>query len=618
MAEFMLRCQAKDYDTKLRFHKEMNFNMIRNWMGMTADEAFYAACDKYGIMVWDEFWLNSSTTVGVLPQDIPLFQANAVEKIKACRNHPSIALWCAENEATPPPVINDGLRAAVRTYDGDDRYYQENSHAVNLSGSGPWNNLDPKQYFRGVPVGNSGHPQPFGMRSEIGTAAFTSFDSFQKFMPKSDWWPHDEMWNKHFFGPSAGNAGPDGYSASLNRRYGVPRSIQEYCAKAQFLNLETMKAMYEGWLDHSDTDASGILIWMSQSAYPSFVWQTYDYYYDTTGAYWGAKTACEPVHIYWNQNDDRIRVVNTSGKKAEGFVAEAWIYNLDGTKKSFQSAPVSSKADAVADCFTLAYPKGLSPTHFIKLRLKDHAGKVVSENFYWRGTSPLNYHALNDLPPVRLAVKSQVMQVGGAETMTATITNPASSHTVAFAIRPKLVNPKTGAQVLPVFMNDGYFSLVPGETKQITLHYDAPARLVVECWNNTNASLAPAKVVSDNLALFRPATASSNDDPSGGPESAVDGDQQTRWSSAWSANPQWIQVDLGKSLPIRRVKLSWEAAYAKQYQLQISDDAVHWANIYQTADGKGGVEDLAGLNGAGALHPRLCYSAGNGLRVFTL
>ena len=50
-----------------------------------------------------------------------------------------------------------------------------------------------------------------------------------------------------------------------------------------------MKALFEGFEDHSDTDASGVLIWMSQSAYPSFVWQTYDYYYDTTGSYWASK-----------------------------------------------------------------------------------------------------------------------------------------------------------------------------------------------------------------------------------------------------------------------------------------------------------------------------------------
>ena len=44
-------------------------------------------------------------------------------------------------------------------------------------------------------------------------------------------------------------------------------------------------------------NASGVMVWMSQSAYPSFVWQTYDYYYDLNGAYWGVKKACEPVHI---------------------------------------------------------------------------------------------------------------------------------------------------------------------------------------------------------------------------------------------------------------------------------------------------------------------------------
>ena len=601
MAEFMLRCHAQDYDTKLRFHKEMNFNMVRNWMGMTPDEAFYAACDKYGIMVWDEFWLNNG---GGLPGSVPVFNDNAIEKIKQFRNHPSIALWCAMNEGTPAPAVNDGLRGDVHTYDGDDRYYQENSHAENLSGSGPWNALDPRQYFQGVTVGN-GDSQPFGMRSEIGTATFTSFDSFQKFVPKDHWWPYNPMWNQHFFGPAAANAGPDSYAQYLNHRYGSSSGIQEFCAKTQFLSLETMKAMYEGWLDHSDTDASGILIWMSQSAYPSFVWQTYDYYYDTTGAYWGAKTACEPVHIFWNQNDDRIRVVNTSGKNAEGLTAQAWIYNLDGSPKYHKSVAVSSKFNAVADCFTLTYPEGLTATHFIKLRLTSRAGQVVSDNFYWRGTTPLDYTALGTLKPVTLAVASHLTRTGSAETLTVAITNPATSHTVAFGIRPKLVLAKTGAQILPVFMDDGYFSLVPGETKHLTIHVDAAnagssaPRLVVECWNNSLGTFPAAAHDSSNLAYGKPTTASSEDPYSGGPGAVTDDSLLTRWASAWSADPQWLQIDLGKSQPIRRVTLAWEAAFAKSYQIQVSDDAVHWTPIYTTTDGHGGTEDLTGLSGQG-------------------
>ena len=59
MSEWLLRCRGGEYDLKVRLHREMNYNMIRNWIGSTTDEEFYEACDRYGIMVWDDFWLNS-------------------------------------------------------------------------------------------------------------------------------------------------------------------------------------------------------------------------------------------------------------------------------------------------------------------------------------------------------------------------------------------------------------------------------------------------------------------------------------------------------------------------------------------------------------------------------
>lgn len=601
MSEYLLRCNARDYDTKVRFHRELNFNIIRNWMGMTPDEAFYAACDKYGIMVWDEFWLNSS---GGVPRDLPIFHDNAIEKIKQFRNHACIALWCAENEATPPEPINGWLREAVKIYDGNDRYYQENSNSVNLSGSGPWHNLDLKQYFTGASASwGGGAGPPFGMRSEIGTATFTNFDSFKKFMPEEAWWPRNEMWNKRFFGSSAPNAGCDGYFTDLNHRYGSARGIEEFCRKAQLLNLETMKALFEGWLDHSDKDSAGAIIWMSQSAYPSLVWQTYDYYYDLNGAYWGAKSACEPVHIYWNENDDRIRVVNTSGKNVDGLTAEALIYNLDGSQKfERKTGPFTSRFDAVADCFTLAYPDDLSPTHFIRLRLTDRSGRLVSENFYWRGAKYLDFKGLGTLKKVNLGVSSRMSQANGENLVTATVTNPAGSQTVAFAIRPMLVKPSTGDQILPVYTSDGYFSLMPGESRQISFHFDPalagnePPQVQLECYNNLKEQI-PIK--TNNLAQDKAATASSNDNNSGGAEAVVDGDTYTRWASAWKSDPQWIMIDLKKSEPIARVKLVWEHASAKSYAIQVSEDGTQWTDIYRTNAGKGDVENLTGLSGRG-------------------
>jgi beta-glucanase (GH16 family) len=72
---------------------------------------------------------------------------------------------------------------------------------------------------------------------------------------------------------------------------------------------------------------------------------------------------------------------------------------------------------------------------------------------------------------------------------------------------------------------------------------------------------------------------------------AVDGDPNTRWSSAFS-DPQWMWVDLGSVRPITRVKLNWEAAYANSYAVQVSNDRKSWKDAYRTDAGAGGVEDF--------------------------
>ncbi len=101
-----------------------------------------------------------------------------------------------------------------------------------------------------------------------------------------------------------------------------------------------------------------------------------------------------------------------------------------------------------------------------------------------------------------------------------------------------------------------------------------------------------------NVALNRPATSSSNENAGTPPSLAVDGNLGTRWSSAYS-DPQWLQIDLGSMLSICHVKLTWEAAYGKSYQIQVSNDAANWTTIYSTTTGDGGVDDLTGLSGTG-------------------
>lgn len=625
MSEYMLRARGQDdYDTRIALHKEMNFNMIRNWLGSVTDEEFYDACDRNGIMVWDDFWINSNPNV---PYDLNVFNNNVIEKIKRLRNHAGIAVWCGDNEAHPLQPIDDWMATGIAYFDGGDRMYQPRSNAEGLSGSGSWGAFDPRHYFTPYPnsyAGSDGYGS-WGFRTEIGTAVVPTYTSLLKFMPEDHLWPIDEMWNKHYFGQLAFNADPDGYVRMVTENWGTPSDAADFCKKGQLLNYESNKAMYEGWIDHMWDDASGIMTWMSQSAYPSMVWQTYDYYFDPTGAYWGCKSACEPVHILWNPVTDAVRVANTTSDGLHNLTAEAKVYNLDGKEvKSYSKiGKLNSPSNTVKEAFVIdfnherdtisrgktvtasstkegspadvadgnsstrwaagsnhnewitvdlgekmkvggvrlnwetAYAKkykvqvsdnghwwrdivnvddgtpgiseftfqeadaryvrvqgvergtdwgyslwdfdvlspekaseGLDDAHFIRLRLKDEKGNLISENNYWRGHDRKNFQAINDMPKATLKVNDSMKIVDGNAVITATITNPRNARSAAFFVHAQPVRNSDGERLLPAIESDNYFTIMPGETKTVTYTFspslldDKGYTMKVEAYNN--------------------------------------------------------------------------------------------------------------------------------------
>ena len=107
----------------------------------------------------------------------------------------------------------------------------------------------------------------------------------------------------------------------------------------------------------------------------------------------------------------------------------------------------------------------------------------------------------------------------------------------------------------------------------------------------TAITIAPAHGAATLLSQGKTATASSTENATFPASAAVDGNTGTRWSSAFS-DPQWLQVDLGASASISQVVLTWEAAYAKSFQIQVSDNGTTWNSIYSTTTGTGGVQTL--------------------------
>mgnify|MGYP000026502981 CR=1 FL=1 len=372
MSEYLLRCSDEEYEKKIALHKDMNYNMIRLWTGCVTDDEFYDYCDQYGIMVWDDFWLYVAYNDVANDED---FKANALDKVKRLRNHACIALWCGANETHPKQELDNYLRGIVGFEDHNDRMYKSSSNQDGLSGSGWWGNQPPKHHFEtsGSNLAWNDPPYPYGsdrgygMRSEIGTATFPVYESVIKFIPENEQWPlptdqalkdgDDTSWNKHFFGKEASNANPVNYKATVNKQFGESSDLEAFCEKAQFLNIEVMKGMYEAWNDKMWNDASGILIWMSQSAYPSFVWQTYDYYYDASGAYWGAKKACEPHHIQWNSSSNSVKVINSSSEDLKGITATAKVFDLNGEEmpQYSQATTVDVSSAALTEAFKLNF-----------------------------------------------------------------------------------------------------------------------------------------------------------------------------------------------------------------------------------------------------------------------
>ena len=476
MSDFLLRSHGDDYRLRIILHRDMNYNMIRLWTGCVTDDEFYDYCDRYGIMVWDDFWLYVAYNDVAEPES---FIENARDKVRRLRNHPCIALWCGANECSPAPALDKALREIVAKEDHGDRLYKSCSNQNALSGSGWWKNMTPRHHFS-TSASNLAFNKPpyaygvnfgYGMRSEIGTATFPSYESVCEFIPEDQRWPlpddealkndNDNVWNCHFFGRSASNAAPGDYLRGVNGEFGESSSLEEFCTKAQLLNLEVMQGMYEAWNDKMWDDAAGILVWMSHPAYPAFVWQTYDYYMDMTGAYWGAKKACEHRHVQWNCLSGSVKVVNNTLEPLRSVKVRARVYDINGTELSSTDGVLADvQPSSVAEAFVL--PLSGEGMRFIRLEMHAQNGLLITDNFYWYNpSSPYDYRALAGIPKAELTVMRMPAVGGGEDVM---ITN--SSQTPAVGIRLRYTD-ASGNRVLPILYTENYLSLMPGETRRV-------------------------------------------------------------------------------------------------------------------------------------------------------
>jgi hypothetical protein len=508
MDEAMKRIPRARLEAEIRMHQQANYTIIRNWVGQSTGEDFYELCDKYGIMIWDEFF-QPNPSDGPNPTDLPLYMANVREKILRFRSHPSVMLWCARNEGFPPKEIDDSLKQMLGELDSGRLYQPSSTSGRGVHSGGPYYWREPKEYYR--------VDAPF--KTEIGSVSVPTLESIHGFMPPEDWESINDDWAEHDL--AKGAQGGDRYPGELNDRYGTVVNLPDFVRKAQLANYEAFRAMYEGRECALFAPSTGVITWMSNPAQPSFVWQLYCHDLEPNSSLFAVRKACEPVHVMMNEPTGHAEVINNQGEAFSGQAAVT-VYNLDGTAAGQQQTfPVSAAPSAASDLGAITWPENMTPMHFVKLILTNATGAVVSNNFYWHtnvAAAPKkvqNFQDLNQLAPVALSIEGTRHDADGKMLLDVKLKNP-TAH-VALMAHLQLRRKTSGERVLPVYYSDNYVSLVPGETKTISieaaesdLQGDVPC-VMLDGWNvSTTEQSSPSLAISNNAEAL-PSSVPSHD-----------------------------------------------------------------------------------------------------------
>lgn len=460
MDDGMKRTSRKFLEPFFKLSRDANFNMIRNWTGESTEETFYELCDEYGLMVWNDFWI-STENYNLLPADYSLFLRNASDVIRRFRNHPSIAIWCPRNEGFVPPALEMPLAQMVADEDGT-RLYQPNSRYMNLRTSGPWNyQKDASVYFTRIADGFS---------TELGSTSVPTAATMRKMMAPEDLWPIGDVWHYHDF-----HFGQLDYVRAIDSLYGKATGLDDFCRKAQLVNFDSHRAMFESWNSKLWQNASGMLIWMSQPAWPSTVWQAYSSDYETFGSYFGLRSACEPIHIQMNPTDNQVIVANASLKDLPQAEARLETYDLQGRRISFQQTRLTASANRLTHCFTGRSPNNdQRGVYLVRLQLTDQKGKLVSHNDYWKTGKDGNYQQFNQLAPAELT--ANVIRHSPGRLM---MQLKNASLVPCIGIKLNLQNKVSRELMLPAYFSEGYFTLLPGESRIVEVSFPASAAVHV-------------------------------------------------------------------------------------------------------------------------------------------
>lgn len=515
--DIFMRDTEERYDTQLDYVCDMNLNAIRMENIWGSSQYVFDQCDKKGILLlpgWSCQWeweghlgkpCDNNYGGMTSPSEMKLMGQYFTDQILWLRNHPSIICWFVGSDMLPLPQLEVEYNEILRQLDKSrplitsaKKLTSVISGCSGMKMEGPYNYVAPSYWYDRKALGGA-----VGFNTETGIGAqLPQRESLIKMLGKNPW-PISEVWDYHctFSNTSMGKV--DLLKDAVEGRYGEATSLNDFLKKADLINYESTRAMFEAFRAR-EPYTTGIIQWMLNPARPGLYWQLYDHYLVPNASYYSVKKGNAAQQLVYDYQGN-ILGVNATPEVVKG-TAHLKIYDLAGKILAEESKAVELNPRKPLKVFKVPAVEGNA---FLFLHFTDENGKTVENNyvltstpdeFDWEKsdwiTTPMkkhgDFHQLASLQQVKPEVKTAV------EGNKLIITLENKADVVAFFVRLALKD-KNGELIVPAYYSDNYLSMEPGTTQTITC--DVPqaqwakgTHLTIEGWNVQEMDF-PIKIV---------------------------------------------------------------------------------------------------------------------------
>jgi len=485
-------------EAQMKYVKHLNLNTIRLEGFWGSGQKLYDLADEYGILImpgwscqweWEDYLGNKVDQFGgiITEEDMELITRSLEDQVKWLRNHPSIFVWVLASDMLPRPALEQKYRLMLDKTDPTrpalaacGLYDSEISGPTAVKMNGPYDYVTPNYWYMDKEKGGA-----YGFNTETGPGPQPPpLESLKKMIPGDRLWPINDYWDYHC-GRNEFNT-LDWYLKGYENRYWKTQTVEEFLQLAQVVNYEAMRAMFESF-GVNKSEATGVVQWMLNSAWPEMFWQLYDYYLMPNGAFYGAKVGSQPVNIAYNYGDKNIYVVNDTYETTKNLTARVTVLDIDSKVVYDKKLLVDINKYESKKILDLPDFENISTTYFLSLKISGEQDKLISENFYWlstkediidfsddtwfvtRNKSYADLSALKMMPKAKIEAEYEFTNIVDEQILTANLKN--KSENIAFFIELNVYNKATDESILPVFWGNNYVSILPGEAKTIRARY---------------------------------------------------------------------------------------------------------------------------------------------------